>query len=81
MNAYERRKLDRQDRARLRRRKCFFLCLLSKDRAERMYEEAFELCYGFKPKHIPRLPPAKLYKVAERLYATAHERSMDDGVS
>lgn len=76
MNAYERRLLIRQDRARLRRRKCFFIRLLEKHRAERMYEEAFHMAYGRKPVAIPRLPADKLMHAAEKLYALCHEREL-----
>lgn len=76
MNAYERRKYEREYKARQNYKKRVLEKQLNKAQAEKFYEEAFVALQGQLPKVIPKISTEALIHSANLMYARLHEQML-----
>ena len=76
MNAYERRKYEREHKARQNYKKRVLEKQLNKAQAEKFYEEAFVALQGRLPKVIPKISTEALIYSANLMYARLHEQEL-----
>ena len=76
MNAYERRKYEREYKARQNYKKRVLEKQLNKAQAEKFYEEAFVAIQGRLPKVIPKISTEALIHSANLMYARLHEQTL-----
>lgn len=80
MNRYEIRKALRKQKQQERNKINREVNAITKHSAWKRYEEAFELNFGHKPRVVRSISAARLDKMADELFAAAHEKELKNEV-